>query len=200
MFSGEISTLVSLLESHALLAYGTLFALMVFEGDTALIVAGVLTQLGALSLTLVLLVSFIAVMLGDILWYFLGVFLRDRPFAAKYIRIIERMVGRLLPQFREKPLASLVLAKYIYGTNHATLVLSGVIGMNFKLFFKAELIASAIWVALLSFLGYFFGYIALEISNQVSIFSLIVLILVFGFTFAEEIFGKLYEFWKKKRN
>src|SRR3989344_8210167 len=97
------------------------------------------------------------------------------------IKKFESIVLKLLPQFKERPFISLILAKYIYGTNHATLILSGVIGMDLWLFAKAEAIATIIWVALFLTLGYLFGSAALLVTNKVSVFLLIVLILVLSF-------------------
>ena len=66
----EFHAIVSFFEIHIIAAYFGLFFAMVLEGETFLILAGVLSHLGALKLHYVMVVAFVGVMLGDILWYF----------------------------------------------------------------------------------------------------------------------------------
>lgn len=178
MIPASFATIISFVGAHKFATLLILFASMVLEGESFLIVSGVLVQIGALPLWEVFSVSLVGVLLGDILWYSLGVLIRRTKIAQRPIAVMESVVSHLLPQFREKPFLSLVLAKYIYGTNHATLILSGVIGMNFWLFAKAEFVASAIWIIVFVTVGYIFGEVALLVSHQVSVFLLIVLILI----------------------
>jgi|SRR3989344_532984 len=180
MITNNLAAIVSFVAAHKVATLFVLFGAMVIEGESFLIISGVLIQLGALPLWEVVLIALSGVLVGDLLWYGLGVFLRNSVWASRYIRIAESIVARLLPQFREKPFISLVLAKYIYGTNHATLILSGVIGMDFWLFAKAEVVATVIWVSIYLAVGYIFGTAALLISQRVSVFLLIVVALIIG--------------------
>ncbi len=189
----SLEKIVSFVQVHEVLAYVILFLSMVFEGDTFLIISGVLSHLGALSFWFVLAISFIGAMIGDVLWYALGVVCRRFNFAERPIRGFEKILHKLLPQFRERPLLSLILAKYIYGTNHATLILSGVIGMPFRFFFKAQLIASGIWVLLLTLTGYAFGFIALTLTKNVSLFFLLVFLFFIFFNIVEKYTLRRYE-------
>jgi len=45
--------------------------------------------------------------------------------------------------------------------------MSGVLHIPFKLFFKAEFLASLVWVALYFEIGYFFGYAAVSTTRKV---------------------------------
>lgn len=188
----NIANLVSFVAAHKLATMLIFFAAMVFEGESFLIVAGVLVHLGALSLWEVLAVAVVGVAVGDALLYFIGTCMRKIKRAERLISWLESLVSRLLPDFKEKPFVSLILAKYIYGTNHATLILSGVIGMDIWLFAKAEIVASLIWIAVFLAAGYFFGSVALLISHKVSVYLLVVVALIGIFIILQRSFSRYY--------
>jgi membrane protein DedA with SNARE-associated domain len=189
----NIANIVALVGAHKLATMLIFFAAMVFEGESFLIIAGVLVHLGALSIWEVLGVALLGVAVGDLLWYFVGTILRKIKIAEPLVLWLGTTVNRFLPDFKEKPFVSLVLAKYIYGANHATLILSGVIGMNIWLFIKAEIVASAIWIAVFLTAGYFFGSVALLISHKVSIYLLVILALIGVFIAIQRVVSYYYE-------
>lgn len=194
-------SIISFFSTHSIAAYSGLFFAMVIEGETFLIVAGVLSHIGALNYFYVLLVAFLGVMAGDILWYSLGLLLRNKKlpkFMETMIIVAEQVVDKLLPHFKTKPVISLILAKFIYGTNHASLILAGLMRMNFRLFIKAELLASVIWVPIFATLGYFLGYTAIQFSQRISIFFLLVLIFIVSFIAFQRLLSFYYENKKNK--
>ncbi|MEK7558656.1 MAG: DedA family protein [Patescibacteria group bacterium] len=196
-------SIISFFEFHIAAAYLVLFLMMVVEGETFLIIAGVLSHLGALKFHYVVGVAFIGVLIGDVLWYSLGMLLKREGLPNIFLRMIntaERIVDKLLPNFKTKPINSLILAKFIYGTNHATLILAGLMKMNFWLFMKAEIIASVIWVLTFSTLGYFFGYAAIQLSHKVSVFLLLVLLFIVGFISIQRYISFYYENKSKEDN
>ncbi|MFA5841830.1 MAG: DedA family protein [Candidatus Paceibacterota bacterium] len=189
----NITNIVTFVGAHKLATMLIFFAAMVFEGESFLIAAGVLVHLGALSIWEVLAVSILGVFVGDIFWYFIGTVLRKIKRAEPLVFWLAATVDRFLPDFKDKPFVSLILAKYIYGTNHATLIVSGVIGMNIWLFIKAEIVASVIWIAIFLTAGYFFGSVALLISHKVSIYLLVILIFIGIFIAAQRAVSYYYE-------
>ncbi|MDP3958230.1 MAG: VTT domain-containing protein [bacterium] len=196
-----LDALISFLEAHALAAYAVLFVAMVIEGETFLIVSAVLAHLGALSLPLVAAIALVGVLIGDVLWYFLGAALKREGlpvFVLRLLSMAETVVRRLFPRFEERPILSLSLAKFVYGTNHATLIFAGYIRMHFPLFMKAEVIASVIWVAVFAAAGYLFGYVAIELTNRLSVFLLIIVALIALLVSLQKALALYYE--KKKKN
>lgn len=181
MLPSSFAHVIAFVGAHKLATMLILFVSMVLEGESFLIIGGVLIHLGALSVWEVGTIALIGVLVGDFLWYFLGTYLRKIKWAERYIVTAENVVHRLLPKFKEKPFPSLILAKYIYGANHATLVLSGVVGLDLWLFTKAEVVATIIWIIVFVSLGYLFGSAALLVSHKLSVFLLIVLILILAF-------------------
>jgi len=197
----DLVSIISFFEEHTLAAYAVLFAMMIVEGETFLIISGVLSQLGALKIFYVIPIAFTGTMIGDVFWYTFGVVLKNKnipPFISRIIGVAESVVHRLLPHLAAKPFASLILAKFIYGTNHATLILSGMMKMNFARFIKIEAVATAIWVLVFSTLGYVLGYAAIKISERVSIFFLLILIFIVSFMAIQRYISFYYENKKDK--
>lgn len=193
MFESSIFSFIHFVQDHRFLGYTILFFAMVVEGEVFLIVAGTLAQLRALDFGDVLWVSFAGVMLGDVIWYGLG-FLSARSGKFSFlVRMTEKSVLTLLPRFRERPFNSIFLSKFIYGANHATLILSGILKVKFELFIRAELLSSFAWVAIFAVAGFMFGHAALAFTHKASQFALITLVFVVGFILIQRWASKYYE-------
>ena len=192
----HFASIIDFVDVHHVAAYLLLFLVMVWEGETFLIIAGVLIHLGAFQPTGVFLVSFTGVLLGDILWYFVGRALTADlipPSFAFVRRTAEGVVARVFPNFRAKPFLSLFIAKFIYGTNHATLVLSGLIRMPFQFFLRAEIIVSFVWVIVFIALGYLIGEAAIQITHRLSVLLLLVVVFIAAFLSIQRLISYFYE-------
>lgn len=199
MLEQSIDVFVQLVQDHRLWGYAILFVAMVLEGEVFLIVAGMLATLEAFDIGDVLWISFAGVILGNTAWYYLGTKLKDAGLSRRMIRWAERAITFFLPQFREKPFKSIFFSKFIYGANRATVIMSGVLRIPFKLFFKAEFFASILWVSLYAAVGYFFGYAAINITHNASRFALIALIFVVGFILIQKLLADYYERSERKK-
>lgn len=184
---------ISFVEIHRYTGYLILFIAMVFEGEIFLILAGMLTQLKAFDLGDVLWVSVSGVLLGDVLWYYLGYHLQSKWYAGKIVVQAERSVMFFLPSFKEKPFRSIFLSKFIYGANHATLVMSGALKVPFYLFAKAEALASIVWVVVFLTAGHFFGIAAIWVTHKATRFALIVALFVVAFILLQKLLAFYYE-------
>lgn len=178
---------------HRYLGYAVLFLAMIIEGEILLIVAGMLARLKAFDLGDVLWISFVGVMIGDALWYGLGALAARSSKLSPLARYAEKSVHTFLPDFRTKPFRSIMLSKFIYGANHATLILSGVMKVKFRIFIRAEAIASFVWVAIYAVAGFMFGHAALAVTDKAPRFILIALIFVVVFILIQRWAGKTYE-------
>lgn len=85
------------------------------------------------------------------------------------------------------------MSKFIAGTNHATLLLSGFLKVDFKYFFKLQIIISFIWVTFFLTLGFFFGYAALNYSHRLEKFLLMVVVLLISAKLAEELLKYIFK-------
>jgi len=188
-----IEHIISFIEVHRYTGYFILFFAMVFEGEVFLILAGMLAQLGAFDIGDVMWVSFTGVLLGDGLWYYLGSELKKRSFAQRFVAQAEKSVKFFLPRFHEKPFKSIFLSKFIYGANHATLIVSGMLKVPFAIFAKAELLASVVWVGVFLSAGHFFGLAAIWVTHKATRFALIVALFVIAFILFQKTLAYYYE-------
>ncbi len=192
-----INALEHFAQGYEFLAYVLLFLGVVIEGELSVIFAGILAQIGVLSMPIVMAVSFAGAVVKTVSWYYLGVFLHRKYSHTKFLTYIKDKVLYMLPRLIERPFWSIFLSKFIYGINHLTLILSGYLRINFNTYFKAEFYSSAIWVAVMSALGFFFSQAAIGYSRELHKFSLVVLLLIVGFIFLEKFIVFLFTLKKK---
>lgn len=199
MFEQSIDVFVQLVQDHRFWGYTILFLAMVFEGEMFLISAGMLATLEAFDIGDTLLIAFCGVVLGNVMWYYFGTRLKDTGISKRMIRWAEKAVVFFLPRFREKPFVSIFFSKFIYGANRATVIMSGVMRVHFNLFFRAEFLASILWVSLYFSVGYFFGYTAVNITHNASRFVLIVVVFMVGFILIQKLITHKYERYERKK-
>lgn len=190
-----IEHILPFIEAHRYLGYILLFGAMVFEGEVFLILAAILSHLGALDLFDVYFIALFGVVIGNILWYYFGVMMRrsNNALVRRAIPRAERIMNYFLPQFREQPFASIFFSKFIYGVNHVVVFMSGVMKVDFALFVKAETLASIAWVTFNTAIGYLFGYAAIQITHTASQFILLITIFVVVFILLQKLLVYYYE-------
>lgn len=193
MIEQSIDAFIPFAQDHRFWGYVILFFAMIVEGEILLIVAGMLARLKALDLGDVLWISFAGVMIGDVLWYGLGILTARSGRFAYLANYAEKSVYKFLPNFRERPFRSILLSKFIYGANHATLILSGIMRVKFSVFVKAEAYASFVWVAVYAVAGFMFGHAALAMTHKALRFVLITAVFVIGFVLLQRWASKYYE-------
>ncbi len=136
------------------LGYIILFIGMMFEGDTVLYVAAFLVHQGALSFVPMILSALWGMILGDNLWYSLGVKLRKSgtmPKIAKWVEIAKPFDDHL----REKPLRTIFLAKFTYGFNRAIIARAGMLNLKWQKLEESDILATLLWMAIIGGIGYF---------------------------------------------
>ena len=179
--------------SHVLLSYCVLFVFIFIEGEIALIIGGIFVHLGILSMPITIVLAIAGALLKMFAGYQFGSYLGRKYPRSKFLKYIERKVYYFLPRFKEKPFWSIVLSKFIYGVNNATLVFSGYAKANFKTYMQAECLSSAVWLGGMFGLGLFFSQKALEISHNFRNFSLLVLLFIVGFTVIQKLISAAIE-------
>jgi membrane protein DedA with SNARE-associated domain len=179
--------------SHFVVSYCVLFFFTFLEGEIALIIGGIFVHLGILSLPVTIALIVIAVLLKMVVGYRFGAWLGRRYPNSRFLKYIEGKVFLFLPRFRENPFWSIVLSKFIYGINNATLIFAGYAKANFATYMKAEILSSAVWLGAMFGLGYFFSQKALEISHNFRNFSLIILLFIIGFVVIQKLVTLLIE-------
>ena len=187
-----VKLLTSLVENHQVLVYALIFIGLVFEGEFILITTGILAHLGALSFPFALVFILIGGVCKTFLGYEIGRFINKKWGETKALKYLEKRVFTVMPNFNKKPFWSIFISKFIMGVNHMVIIFSGYIKIDYRKYIKAEFISTIIWAPLLLSLGYFFGYMALNVSKEIWRFSLIVLLLILGFIVLDKFVGWLY--------
>lgn len=192
-----VNLLTRLVEHHQILAYTVIYLGLIFEGEFFLIFTGILTHLGALNFYVTLLFVFLGALSKTFIGYALGEFLFKIFNHHKFFRYIQKRVYLLLPRFKIKPFWSIFASKFIFGANNLVIIFSGYEKIDFKKFFKAEVLATIIWVPLILSLGYFFSYTALNISQEIWKFLMVVLVLFTIFILFDKLVSWLYELFEE---
>lgn len=136
--------------------YGLLAVLVgaAVEGDVTLILAGVTAHLGLLRFPVAIGVGILGGMLADCVCYSLG---RRRAAAMsnagayrRVAHLIERLAERLGPW-------EIVIARFVYGTRIASMVLWGMQRLPFGRFVVLDLLGCTLWAVVLGGLGFVFS-------------------------------------------
>ncbi len=192
-----VKLLTVLVEHHQTLTYVLIFFGLVFEGEIFLISTGILASLGALDLSFVIVFVYAGAFIKTFLGYYIGTLIHDKWHNKKLLKHVEKRIFNLMPRFRQKPFWSIFISKFIMGFNHIVIIFAGFEKISYKKYLQAEISSTIIWAPLLLFIGYFFGYTALNVSREIWKFSLIVLVLVIGYIIFDKLVGWFYELFEE---
>lgn len=142
---------------------------MIIEGPVATIVAAMLASLGAFNVFVVLVLSILGDVIGDVVLYYLGYrfglgFVRG---FGKYMGITETLVLRMEKYFARHGGKTIFAVKSTTGLCWATFVAAGIVKMDFKKFLKNSFYGGIVWSGFLVAMGYFYGYLWREISDTI---------------------------------
>jgi membrane protein DedA with SNARE-associated domain len=149
--------------------YWVILPLMVIEGPIATIVAAILASLGAFNIWVVLLLSILGDVIGDIAFYTAG-YLWGMTFVkkiGKYLGITEKTVLKMEKYFNNHGGKTIFAVKSTTGLCWATFIAAGIVKMNFYKFLRFSILGGVIWSGFLVTMGYFYGYMWREISRYI---------------------------------
>lgn len=134
-------------------AYAAIFFGMMVEGEAVLFAGVFLANTGYLELSYVVIFALIGMVLGDLLWYWLGASL------ARFIpkKIVQGVLQVIDDHLKRRAFATIFLAKFIYFLHRLVLVRAKPAGVSFKTFLKADVMAATTWVIIVSVLGFLFS-------------------------------------------
>ncbi len=153
---------IELLTSYG---YIILFGWAMIEGETGLVVAGVLSHTGHMDLTLSIVSAGLGAFAGDQIYYYVG-------------RSGKKIVQRKLITHRRKfALARrlltrygwflIFLQRYMYGLRTVIPMTIGIVGFDKTKFAVINLVSAFAWAAIGIVLSYLFGAVILKIVNEV---------------------------------
>jgi len=125
------------------------------EGETIMILGGLVSHLGYLSLKWVVACGFCGALMGDQFWFFIG-----RRHGKALLARRPAWQGRVQPVFRRlERHQNLVIAgfRFVYGFRLITPVAIGMSAVPYGRFLTFNIIGTTIWTATIASAGYFFG-------------------------------------------
>ncbi len=149
-------------------------------GDTFLFTAGLLSSKNILNMPKVILVCFLAAVLGDSFGYYLGrkfgkpVFTKKEPHFMDYYLNKENL-AKTEDFFKRYGPVTIFFARYIPIVRTIAPTLSGTAEMKYHVFLAYNVLGGLTWVASVALLGFFLGTL---IPNAVEIMTLIMLVII----------------------
>lgn len=179
---GVLGALAPVLNQYGYLAVGGFILVEDFgvpaPGETILIAAAVYAGAGKLNILLVVLVAFVAAVLGDNVGYAIGNFWGRRLVVrwGRYVFITEARLKAAESFFERHGGKVVVVARFIEGLRQLNGIVAGVSDMRWRHFLVYNAIGAALWVGVWSALGYLAGNHIATVYEQAKQYSLYLLI------------------------
>ncbi len=188
-----IPFLVKFIHAHQYWASILLFLGVLIEGEIVLIVSGILIHQGALPLQHTLFIISSSALMKTVLGYSLGVWISKRWPTSKFLKYVEKRILIFLPKFKERPFWSIFISKFVYGVNHLSLIFAGFVNANFKLYIRAEIISTIIWLLGFLGIGYFFSFAAFKISHDIRMVMILIFVFIVTFVGIQKLISFVYD-------
>lgn len=170
-----------IISTYGVITYAILFFIIFMEtglvftpflpGDSLLFAAGAFAALGSLHIGWLLLLLFLAAVLGDTANYWIGHFFGKQIIAHPNIPIDEDHIKETQKFYKKHGGKTIILARFIPFIRTFAPFVAGIGTMDYLQFLTFNAIGAAIWVLLATLAGYFFGNIKFVKEN----FSLVII-------------------------
>lgn len=174
--------------------YLIIFSGTFFEGETTLVLGGLLSHQGHLNFWTVVFLGVLASYIGHLVFYFLGKtasawILQKFPGYRLKIEQAESLI-------RRHETTSLFITQYIFGLRLASALAFGILDMKIAKFLSLQLISCILWAILFTSLGYWVGDSCRALIKNIELTILVILVL--GFILA--LFGrKFFDYWLRSK-
>lgn len=147
-------------------------------GDSLLFAAGALAATGAMNPYLLIILLFIAAVLGDTLNYHIGKYIGPRVFETNSRWINKEYLFKTQTFFEKHGGKTIIFARFIPFARTFAPFIAGVSHMNYRYFLSYNVIGAICWVGSFIILGYWFGNIPAIKDNFTYVIFAIILISV----------------------
>jgi membrane protein DedA with SNARE-associated domain len=158
-----IHTLEPVVNQYGYLVVGSFILLEDFglptPGETVLITASFYAGYGHLDIWLVIVIAFIAAVIGDNIGYLIGS-RGGRPLLerfGKYVFMTPERIDKAESFFNRHGGKVVIIARFIEGLRQANGIIAGISTMPWRRFIGFNIIGAALWVGTWSAVGYFGG-------------------------------------------
>lgn len=150
--------------------YLVMLPLMIIEGPVITVISAMLASLGAFNVFVVLILSILGDIIGDVILYSAGYFwgMKFVQKIGRHVGITENLVLKMEKYFIRHGGKTIFAVKSTTGLCWATFTAAGIAKMNFKKFLKNSFLGGIVWSGFLVFMGYFYGYLWREIKQYIS--------------------------------
>lgn len=169
--------LATMVQNYGVWIYAILFAIIFCEtglvvtpflpGDSLLFIAGALAAGGGMDVNLLVVLLIIAAVLGDAVNYAIGAWIGPRIFKDDKARFLKKSHLEKAHAFYEKwGGVAIILARFAPFLRTYVPFVAGMSRMTYAKFGLYNVVGGVLWVASLTYLGYFFGNIPWVKANQ----------------------------------
>jgi membrane-associated protein len=177
--------LATIIADYGTWTYAILFLIIFLEtgfvvtpflpGDSLLFAAGSFAALGSLSPWVLFGLLSVAAVIGDTVNYWIGNYIGDRAFSGN-IRWLKKDYMDKTHAFYEKHGGkTIILARFVPIIRTFAPFIAGVGSMTYGKFISYNVIGGIIWVAIFTFMGFFFGNLPFVQNN----FELVIFAIIF---------------------
>jgi membrane-associated protein len=165
--------------------YGILFFVIFMEtgfvvtpflpGDSLLFAAGTFAALGSLNPYYLFGLLAVAAVLGDTINYSIGAYIGERAFSGNVKFLKKEHLDRTQEFYEKHGGKTIILARFVPIIRTFAPFVAGVGTMKYSRFISYNVVGGIVWVAIFTFLGYFFGNIPFVKKN----FELVIFAIIF---------------------
>ncbi len=161
-------------------------------GDSLLFTAGFLASQGLISITWLLILCFIAAVIGDNVGYFFGKKVGPMIFNKEdSLFFHKKHINRAQDFYNKYGKKTIFLARFIPIIRTFVPIVAGVAGMEYKTFFRFNIIGGFVWTWGMLGTGYILGNIIPNAEKYLSLIIIVIIVISF--------IPAVYEFFKQKQ-
>ena len=144
-------------------------------GDSLIFAAGTFAGMGYLNIAILFIVLCAAAILGDTVNYWIGHYIGPRAFSGNIRFLKKEYLDRTHAFYEKHGGKTIIIARFIPIIRTFAPFVAGVGAMTYGKFITYNVVGGVLWVALFTFLGYFFGSLPFVRDN----FTFVILAIVF---------------------